>query len=516
MHKAKPYIFLLLLLMTALWASCRKDFEYAPNIGRLEFSKDTVFLDTVFTKIGSSTYSLKVYNRTGDDILIPTLGLGEGTTSNYRLNVDGEAGQTFTDVPILAKDSLFIFIETTFDISSVNQNEFLYTDAIVFDSGVNEQQVPLVTLVKDAIFLFPRTLSNGSKESLLLGLDEEGNEIRIEGFLLEDDELQFTNEKPYVIYGYAAVGDGSTLQIDAGARVHFHEDSGLLVGSGGSLQVNGSLSMDQEVLENEVIFEGDRLEPDFANISGQWGTVWLAPGSVGNIIDYLTIKNATVGMLVEGGIGNPQPTLSIANSQIHNSATINLWARSSFIEGTNMVLGSAGNASLSCNIGGDYRFVHSTIANYWSNGFRIGAALQLGNTENIPGGATLEEDLIRADFVNCIIDGNTSLELGLIANGTNIFNFNLLNCMLKFRDTGNQFEGNPLYDFTDTNLYTELILNADAEFISTAKNDYRIGEMSAAIGVGDTQGVTVAPLDLLGLNRPTPPDLGAYQYIPDN
>ncbi|NAS13418.1 hypothetical protein GTQ38_15500 [Flavobacteriaceae bacterium R33] len=499
-----------------LWFSCRKDFEYAPNIGRLEFSKDTVFLDTVFTNIGSSTYSLKVYNRTGNDILIPSVGLGQGTASNYRLNVDGEAGKTFTDVPILARDSLFIFIETTFDVSSENQNEFLYTDAIVFDSGVNEQQVPLVTLIKDAVFLFPGTLSNGSKESLLLGIDEQGNEIRIEGFLLEDEELLFTNEKPYVIYGYAAIGDGKTLVVNAGARVHFHENSGLLVGSGGSLQVNGSLSADQELLENEVIFEGDRLEPDFANISGQWGTIWLAPGSAANTVNYLTIKNATVGMLVEGGMGNPQPTLSISNSQIHNSATTNLWARTSVIEGSNLVLGNAGNASLSCSLGGDYVFIHSTIANYWSNGFRIGAALQLSNTENVSGGGTLDEDLTRAEFLNCIIDGNTSLELALQANGNNTFNFSFLNCMLQFRDTGEQFTGNPLYDFTDNSLYSGLILNAEAEFLSTAKNDFRIGENSAAIGAGDPQGSLAVPLDLLGVDRPSPPDLGAFQYVPDN
>jgi len=38
------------------------------------------------------------------------------------------------------------------------------------------------------------------------------------------------------------------------------------VTEGASLNVNGSFSPDQETLENEVIFESDRLEPDFSDV----------------------------------------------------------------------------------------------------------------------------------------------------------------------------------------------------------------------------------------------------------
>ncbi len=108
----------------------------------------------------------------------------------------------------------------------------MYTDAILFDEGPKQQEVQLVTLIKDAIFLYPAENADGTKETLLLGLDEDGNEIRIEGFLLTDEQLSFTNEKPYVIYGYAGVASEKTLNIAAGSRVHFHKDSGILVGEG--------------------------------------------------------------------------------------------------------------------------------------------------------------------------------------------------------------------------------------------------------------------------------------------
>ena len=147
----------LILAITILWSSCRKDFVTVPSSGQLQFSKDTVFLDTVFTNIGSSTYNLKVYNRSDDDINIPSIQLGEGSASKYRLNVDGIAGKVFEDIELLANDSMYIFIETTIDINDFSGgNQFLYTDAIEFDTGSNQQKVELVTLVQDAVFLYPQ------------------------------------------------------------------------------------------------------------------------------------------------------------------------------------------------------------------------------------------------------------------------------------------------------------------------------------------------------------------------
>ncbi|MEX0291211.1 MAG: hypothetical protein AB3N14_19065 [Flavobacteriaceae bacterium] len=500
-----------IFLLIIFGSSCRKDFEYGPSSGQLQFSKDTVFLDTVFSNIGSSTYTLKVYNRSNDDILIPEITLGQGQNSSYRLNVDGLAGKEFRDIPILAKDSMFIFVETTFDVTPTNQNEFLYTDVIQFDQGSNLQEVPLVTLIKDAVFLYPSQLADGSKETLLLGLDEEGNEIRIEGFILEDDQLQFTNEKPYVIYGYAAVDAGKILSIEAGTRVHFHKDSGILVGQDASLRINGMLSTDPEALENEVIFEGDRLETALANVAGQWGTIWLAPGSVDNAIEYLTIKNATLGMLVEGISTSSTPTLTLRNVQIHNSATINLWAREAEIVAENTVLGSAGNASLRCTLGGSYSFVHSTISNYWSNGFRSGSALELTNFETDGNDFTRTADLVRADFINCIVDGNMSAEVFLSTSETDPFNFSFTNCMLRFRDNNGQFADNPLYDFENTNFYTAVFLNEMPDFTNTSENDFSIGNTSFAIGKADLPSAQLVPLDIRGQDRTQAPDIGAYQ-----
>ncbi len=509
-----PIFTVVILLGIVLWSSsCRKNFEYAPSAGNLSFSRDTVFLDTVFNTIGSSTYALKVYNETRDDVVIPSIRLENGPTSFYRLNVDGDAGKNFKNIPLKARDSMFIFIETTADIGEIPENNILYTDVLAFDSGIDQQEVHLVTLVKDAVFLYPRTSTDGSKETIRLSVDAEGNEIRVEGFELTDDQLRFTNEKPYVIYGYAAVAATKELIIDPGARVHLHKESGLLVQEGASISINGELSQDQELMEGEVIFEGDRLEPFFSDIPGQWGSFWIASGSSDNSINYTTIKNGSIGLFVEGDNQLLSPTLTINNSRIFNNSSHNLWARTAFIEAKNLVLGGSGSASLYCNLGGNYSFTHCTIANFWNNGFRTSAAVAIDNFAQVSETNTLSSDLIQADFRNCIIDGNSQIELALESNEASLFNYKFTNCMIQFNDFSEQFTGNPLYNFEDETKYKGMLLNLNADFFFSARNDFRIGLESEAIGNGDLEFTQEVPLDILGTDRALAPDIGSYQAV---
>ena len=501
-------------VLVLLTASCRKDFEFEPSTGSLQFSRDTVYLDTVFTNIGSSTYNLKVYNRSNEDIRIPVVRLSQGESSRYRLNVDGRAGKEFTDVEILAKDSIFVFVETTVDINDfvTSGTQFLYTDAIEFDSGALQQKVELVTLVQDAVFLFPDRV-NGIKETILLDVDDEGNETRIEGFFLEDDELTFTNEKPYVIYGYAGVAPGKTMTVEAGVRLHFHRDSGIIVANGGTLQVNGALSSDPELLENEVIFEGDRLEPGFANVPGQWGTVWLTAGSTGHNINHLTIKNATVGMLMDSNDGTANSTLTLKNTQIYNSANVGLWARTGYVDAENLVVGNSGQVSFYANIGGRYNFRHCTFANFWNNSFRNTPALLIDNYIELENGQVFAQDLTEANFTNCIVYGNNNLELLFDPVESNAFNYRFKNCLIRFNDANDQFATNPLYDFDNPLIFENNLFNENPIFRNTAREDFLISINSPANGAADIPTALLVPIDILGINRTASPDMGAYESV---
>jgi len=508
------YIYILLVLIGIVSvSSCRNDFETVASTGNLEFSRDTVFLDTIFSNIGSSTYTLKVYNRSSDDIHIPSVRLEQGESSNYRLNVDGLPGKEFEDIVVLAKDSIFIFVETTLDINNTpgNSSNFLYTDRILFDQGGNQQDVDLVTLVQDAVFLFPADLGDGVFETLNLGMDADGEPILIEGFFLDDDELTFTNEKPYVIYGYAAVPPEKTLTVEAGARIHFHANSGILVANTGSMKVLGEPSTDPIALENEVIFEGDRLEPSFADVPGQWGTIWLTQGSTNHEFHHTTIKNSTVGILMDSNDGDR--TLTLKNVQIYNSANVGLLARTGDVYGENMVISNSGQTSLSCSLGGKYTFNHCTFANYWTNGFRSFPSVVLDNVLQVSETEFVVAPLVEANFNNCIIYGSERREFALVKDDSEAFNFNFNHSLIRFEDPNGEFSDNPLYDFENSDLYTNIVFNEDPSFFNTNSNQYQIeSEVSGAEGIGDTPTANEVPIDLNGTTRNTSqPDAGAYE-----
>jgi hypothetical protein len=122
--------------------------------------------------------------------------------------------------------------------------------------------------------------------------------------------------------------------------------------------------------------------------------------------------------------------------------------------------------------------------------------------------------LLKADFINCIIDGNTSRELDIASTTGFDFNFLFSYVLLKFIDTGGQFANNPLYNFSNTNLYKEVFFNTDATFFDPVQNDFKIGDLSSAIGKADLDTALLVPYDLLGRDRSTEPALGAYQPKP--
>jgi hypothetical protein len=67
----------------------------------------------------------------------------------------------------------------------------------------------------------------------------------------------------------------------AGAQVLTNTDSGLIATNNGTLNINGSLHRSRD-FRKRIILERDRLGPLFADIPGQWGTIWLFNGSANN------------------------------------------------------------------------------------------------------------------------------------------------------------------------------------------------------------------------------------------
>ena len=495
----KTYLYIVLGFFLVL-TSCREDFTFEPSNGNLGFSRDTIYLDTVFTDIGSSTYTLKVYNRSNKNISIPSIRLGKGAGSKYQLMVDGMPGKEFLNVEMLAKDSMFIFVSVNADVASSNPADFLYTDQLLFGVGTNFQKVELVTLIQDAYFLYPQRFGDGTTETLPIGDDE------IYGFFLDDNdpingnELHWNNSKPYVVYGYAAVPPNETLTVDAGARIHFHAESGLIVANNASLQVNGTI-------ENQVIFEGDRLEPGFSETPGQWGTIWFTQGSTNNILSNLTVKNATVGMLVTGNDGTANPSLTLNNVQVYNCSNVGILARTGKITGQNVVINNCGETAFAGTFGGAYDFTHCTFANYWPRPNQTCVVLSDDPINNIP------TPLENANFKNCIIYGSSNLGISLKKEGST-FNYSFENCLIKFADFNNQFQNDSLYPASGSNYVNCLIATNSTinrpDFKNPTRNQLQIGENSAARGTANSSYSTFN--DILDNPRLGTTDMGAYNW----
>jgi hypothetical protein len=479
MKQIKTYHYFLLILTVVVFSSCRKDFTASVPSANLKFSSDTIFLDTIFTNIGSSTRVLKVYNQEDSWVKIPEIKLGNGDNSYYRINVDGRSGNIQQNIEIAPKDSIFIFIETTIDYNNVSGNP-LYVDSIVFETGTFQQDVKLVTLVEDAYFLYPP---------------------KGDGAFLIGDDL-WTADKPYVIYGAAVIDSANTLDIQAGARIHFHSGSSLIVYKDASLRVHGEF-------ENEVVFEGDRLEPDYADVPGQWSSIWFYPTSKDNSIDYAIIKNGTVGIVVDTLGNSTNPTLTIKNTQIYNHSSVGLLARGSYVEGENLVINNCGEVSLALQIGGRYNFKHSTFVNYWNNEPRQTPSVLVNNWYKAASGEIIARDLEEAFFGNCIIYGNNEDELVLSISDKAMFNYKFQNNLIKYTNRKGDLE----YEIVDNPLFENTLINDEPLFWDEYMNDLRVTSESPVVGKGDLSIANDVPKDLLKVDRTSSPDLGAYQNV---
>ena len=461
--------------------SCKKDQIITDSSAKLAFSTSSVLYDTVFTTVGSVTKIFIVYNKNSQPINISSIKLARGTSSNFRINVDGLKGVSFSNVEIAGKDSLFVFAQVTVDPNGQN-NPLIIRDSVVFETNGNTQDVDLEAWGQDAHFYTPNIFPADG----------------FPGYSVIACNATWTNDKPHVIYAYAVVKAGCTLTIAAGTKVFMHPNAVLYVDSGATLKITGTIS-------NPVVFQGDRLEVEYAEAAGQWGTIWLSPQSKNNTIDWAIIKNGFIGVKVDTLGASVNPTLTISNTIIKNMSAAALFAQGSYVKGWNCVFANCGQYVAALTIGGKYDFYHCTFANYWNNGVRQFPVLLLNNyykdvNENIQ-----SRDLDSAFFYNCIVYGdiNSGDEMKLDSSGNTTFRYKFHNTLLrtKFDTTGSQYEN--------------VVVNMDPHFNDPANNDYRVNSAySSVIAKGDNAFRYLFLYDLSGNFRWPTITPGAYEHIP--
>lgn len=475
--------------------SCKKNKLLIDSSAKVDFSADSVMFDTVFTQAGSTTRQIRVINNHDERINISSIDVQGGSASPFFLNVDGTPGRSFTDIEIAGHDSLFIFIQVFVNPNNTN-SPLVISDAINFKVNGNTQTVYLEAWGQDAYYHKPtnaiKFINGGYLPYTTIST-------------MTPATVTWVNDKPHVIYGWLVVDSTQTLIINAGVKVHFHQNAGLWVYTGGTLKVKGTLG-------NEVIFQGDRLEPSMQDEPGQWDRIWINEGdkfSTGNEIDYAIIKNGFIGVQAEllfAPVGDPniKCRLKITNTKIQNMKKYGMFNIAYGVYGGNNVISNCKEYCLTCVAGGNYTFLHSTFANFWTKDSRPTPCVYINNYS----GST-QLPLDSCYFGNCIIDGNSASELELdINNGTTFppkhkFSY----CFIR---TTSNLSSNPT-----------VFINCNPNGMLTAFNDpalykFDLGNGSSAQNLPNnattTGDASTFPTDIMGNTRlVTNPDAGAYE-----
>lgn len=477
MKKQRKYLFtgFCLLVFGITLFSCRKDPQYITGSNaKLAFSQDTVMFDTVFTTIGSCTKRLMVYNPHKETINISKIALAGGSSSQYMINVDGEYAHAVYDKEIEGKDSMYIFVKVRINPSAPSVNDpFFVKDSIIFETNGNYQDIKLVALGQDAHYFLPTHFGNMN-------------------YCIIEDEV-WENDKPYVIYDFAAIDSAQTLTIKEGCRLHFHKGGGLLVYKG-TLNIEGSAT-------NKVIMQSDRLESYFRESPGQWNGIYLSEAQ-GCIIDNAVIRNATLGIQCDGITGSNAPALQVTNTAFENMSAGAIAGNGTAVIGANLLMNQCHGYAMAL-MGGQFRFQHVTIGNYAST--EEAPSIVLWNAYTTYVEVSKDEYVEQINVVeptdilieNSIVWGNAGEEIAKGKDVGGTFNWAFNHCLLKTKR-----------DLSSSN-FSGCFANEDPLFIDREKYDYKLDTLSPALNKGANLGI---PIDIDGNMRSAEtPDLGAYE-----
>lgn len=457
---------LLGFMLAMSFSSCRKEQLLTDSSAKLDFSEDTVIFDTVFTTVGSVTQYLKIYNKNKGILRVSEIYIQGGEGSNYRLNVDGIPGKSFTDIEIGSEDSLWIFVEVTVDPNSAT-TPLIVSDKIIFKTNGNTQSVDLVAWGQDAHFYKPVPGSNA--------------------FYMPCNHTLAT-DKPNVFYGYGIVDENCDLTIPAGAKVHFHPGSGLIVYKG-TLNINGTEA-------SPAILQGDRLEYDYQDVSGQWeGIRMIQPKSCNTT--HAIIKNGFYGIWVDTTYSSSD-FVTISKTEITNMANLGIYGNAGArINATNCLVSNCGLYCLALTYGGVFNFNNCTFANWWSASTRNTPAFYMKNWFETPSGDNVRD--IDLNMNNSIVYGNLTNEFEADMKVASVNNYFFRKCFIRSDQ-----------DLGDGTHYVNIQQNIDPGLEDPSLNKFKLLSGSACVSAALTLYAPVDDID--DKPRDGSPDVGCYEF----
>lgn len=437
--------------------------------GALSFSKDTLVFDTVFTTIGSVTKNFKFYNNDNRPAKVSKIKLMGGDNSPYRINVDGLSGVEFNDINIEGNDSLYVFVEVTLDPNN-QLNPVVIEDSIQFTTNGVVQYVQLAAWGQDMYYHYKDV------------------------FPVIATDTTWANDKPHVIYGYSAVDSAKTLNIPAGTDIYLHKNAILYVYKG-ALNINGALN-------NPVTLQGDRLEMDYDDVSGQYYGIYFQE-ALPSTINYAEIKNGTSGVhLYSEDDSNTGYTLTMTNTKIYNCARYGVFIYSGAkVQAENCLIYKNQNHALLVLEGGDFNFNHCHLVGYSDQGSSV-PAVGLSNAYYDPTtGNTFIKSIEEGVITNSVIYGSLTQELAFdtISDPAITLSFQFENNLIRSQSV-----------FTEP-FFVNNFWNQSPQFKSVTDGDFEFWSTSPLRDAGNN--LFFVATDILGNSRVNVPDIGAYELF---
>lgn len=472
MKNLRFFLFISLLLSVFFNSSCRKDKLLTDGKYDLSFSTDTLAFDTVFTRLGSTTEYIRVFNDNNGAVNISNIRLGGGSLSPFTLNIDGLPGNTAQNIEVAGKDSFYVFATVTVDPTNQN-NPLFFIDSVMFETNGNLQKVYLVAWGQDANFFISESIKTQT----------------------------WTKDKPYVILNSIAIDTNHTLTIQPGTKIYFGGNSAMFVYSGAKVIAQGTCT-------DSILFRHVRLEDFFDDKAGQWLGIFLLRGSTGNIFEHVEISNANYGLSLgscetcdDGTVLEDYSTkaeVNIKNSIIRNSLINSIVSINSKVTAENSLFYNAGDHMFSI-VGGESSFNFCTAANYGNSSLEHKTAIVL-----LSNAVIINERLfgfpMNINFTNSIIYGSIEEEIdtSIVDPDLNLFRYKFDHCILKTKRNIN-----------DAIYYNTCKKNEDPLFKDRSKDDYKLDVGSPAIDFSNGN-VVSGTLDCAPRN--SIPDCGCYEY----
>lgn len=449
--------YLLALICALSLFSCRDRLKLDRD-AVLEYSSDTILLDTVFTDMGTPTRQWKIYNRSEGIVQIDNISADQGDASQYVFNIDGKLIGQGQQVELRPGDSVYVFVQARLRASGTD-TALMYREYLSVTYNSRTDHIPVISYGQDVHKLYGQSIGTQT----------------------------WVGPKPYLIFDSLHIQAGQTLTIGEGVTVFCH--AGARIIADGTLICNGSQL-------RPVVFKSDNWDTSYYDIPNQWGSIVLRDSTAQYRFSHTRMLRGTNGIIAQysaASTGN----ITLDNVEILHMGSAGVAVQNTNLLCSNTVIGDCSAYSMLIGGAGNYRITHATLSKMNPWGYESVPALRIMH---------IGADKPSVRVANSIIAGSRTKfsEIGLpdslgadividhcvvTAYGSLLTDTRLQNC-LALKDTARLFQ----YD-SDPNFMLDSV--------SVARN----------FGSAELMGQFVT--DKLGnpRNVDLAPDAGAYEYF---